>query len=364
MVREVAAELLAEAPALRRALLAWYGRTARDLPWRRTRDPYRIWLSEIMLQQTRVETVVPYYERFIAELPSLADLASSSEQQVLRLWAGLGYYTRARNLRAAARVIAGERDGAFPQSALEWRKLPGVGAYTAGAIASIACGEAVPAVDGNVKRVLARLACVEASIDDARVKQEVEGLAAKLVARGRPGDFNQALMELGARVCTPRRPRCGDCPLAGRCRARAAGRETALPRRSAKRSPTEVVAAAAWISSGGRLLLVRRAGRGLLGGLWTLPGCELAARQTAGEMLRDALRARWGLRVNVGAQVADVQHAFTHRRLRVRVYRCRWRNGAATMERTDVRWATDSEVEALPLATLDRKLLAAVRQER
>jgi A/G-specific adenine glycosylase len=225
----------AEKRRVRAALLRWYRANRRDLPWRRTRDPYRIWLSEILLQQTRVETGLPYYERFVAAFPTVADLAAAPLDRVLKLWDGLGYYTRARNLHRAARLVVHERGGVLPRTAEQWQQLPGIGRYTAGAIASIAFDAAVPVVDGNVKRVFARVFCIERCIDAPAIQTELWRIAADLLPPTAPGDFNQSLMELGARLCTPRKPRCADCPIRRCCAAHAAGAQDRLPRRRPKK---------------------------------------------------------------------------------------------------------------------------------
>ncbi|MBI3119584.1 MAG: A/G-specific adenine glycosylase, partial [Candidatus Hydrogenedentes bacterium] len=218
--------------AIRRALLAWYRQEARDLPWRRTADPYRIWISEVMLQQTRVDQGLPYYERFLDAFPDLATLAAASEDQVLKAWEGLGYYTRARNLHKTAQTVAEQHGGKLPERAELLQLLPGVGRYTAGAIASICFGERVPVLDGNVKRVLARVHRIEDSIDDPATEKELWILAAELVPPRGPGEFNQSMMELGARLCTPKKPRCEECPVSAHCSAFAAGVQELLPARN------------------------------------------------------------------------------------------------------------------------------------
>ncbi|MBA3584678.1 MAG: A/G-specific adenine glycosylase, partial [Gemmatimonadetes bacterium] len=255
---------IADAAETRQDLLAWYDRQQRDLPWRRERDPYRVWVSEVMLQQTRVETVLPYYERWMKRFPALDDLADADPEDVLRAWSGLGYYARARNLHRAAMTVRERHGAVLPNDAARLRELPGVGAYTAGAVASIAFGRPEPAVDGNARRVLCRLFDL-ASPSAAELFRR----AAALVDPDRPGDFNQALMELGATVCRPRAPRCARCPLARGCRARARGTAEYRPRaRSGGPVPAFRVGTAVVVSSRGRFLLGRRPPRGLLGGLW------------------------------------------------------------------------------------------------
>lgn len=350
---------------LRRALLAWYRRSARDLPWRRTRDPYRIWLSEVLLQQTRVETVLPYYERFLSAFPTVMSLAAAPLQRVLKLWAGLGYYSRARNLHRAARIIAHERGGCFPRTAAEWLELPGIGRYTAGAVASITAGEPVAAVDGNVKRVLARLFCIQTSIEDVSTQATLWRLAETLLSRPAPGDSNQAMMDLGARICTPRRPQCDDCPVQRWCAASAAGEQERLPLRRRKRlvPRVEVVAAAVWHR--GRCLLVQRPPVGLLAGYWTLPGGELGSGESHADALQRLVYAATGVEIAVGQALGTVQHVFSHRRLCVHVYAStRLQDRSAARQSGTVRWVTPARLADYPLATIDRKLLTVAQARR
>jgi len=344
---------------MRRALLRWYRRSARALPWRATRDPYRVWVSEILLQQTRVETALPYYERFVDALPTVDALAAAPLDRVLRLWAGVGYYGRARRLHEAARVVVRERGGRFPSSSDEWQRLPGIGRYTAGAMASIVSGEPTPAVDGNVKRVLARLYGIEASIDAGPTQADLWRRAALLVARRSPGDFNQAMMELGARVCTARRPACAACPLRRWCVAWRDGLQDRLPVRSARRPVPRVDAVGGLVCEEDRCLLVRRLPTGLLGGLWTLPGGELRRGENHGDALRRHLRAMLGVEVEVGKRLAAVRHEFSHRRLRIHVYRCQLPGPVGLGGGEMLRWVSRGRLGRYAMAAVDRKVLAA-----
>jgi A/G-specific adenine glycosylase len=336
-------------------LLAWFRANARDLPWRRTRDPYRIWLSEIMLQQTRVETVLDYYERFTRAFPRVEDLARADDAKVLKHWEGLGYYGRARNLLAAARSVVRESGGRFPDTAEEWLGLPGVGRYTAGAIASIAYGERTPVLDGNVKRVLARLHHIRESIDDAATVDRMWALAGELVSARAPGDSNQALMELGARVCRPRNPRCGDCPVRAHCRARAAGEVASVPVRRAKKTVPhhEIVAAA--IRKNGRFLFGRRPLEGLLGGLWEFPGGKVEAGETHAQALAREIREELGVAIEAGALLAVVRHAYSHFRITLHLYEGAVKSGRpAPGYHTELKWLLPSQFDryAFPAATL------------
>ena len=284
-----------DAMAFRRALLDWYDRAKRELPWRGTRDPYRVWLSEIMLQQTRAEAVAPRYEAFLARFPTVEALAAADEEAVLKAWEGMGYYLRARNLRRAAMEVA--RRGEFPQSAKELQTLPGVGAYTAAAVASIAFDEAAPALDGNQARVLARLLAFEGTVD---TPQKLRRAAAALIDRERPGDYNQALMDLGSGICTPRAPKCETCPVAAFCAARAGGDAESYPRLPPPiaRRDVEVTVVLAYLN--GRVLVRRRSSRGLLAGLWEFPSFSEGT-------LADALP---GARAT--GELTRARHVFTH----------------------------------------------------
>lgn len=252
-------------------LLAWYRREARTLPWRQEPTPYRVWISEIMLQQTRVEAVKPYFERFIAALPDVASLAAVEDDTLLKLWEGLGYYSRARNLkRAAGQIIAGH-GGNFPHEQKDLMALPGIGPYTAGAIASIAFGIAVPAVDGNVLRVVCRFLAWQDDIMKEQTKKEITAALATVIPPGCPGDFNQALMELGALLCLPKNPKCGQCPVAGTCLARKKGLTAVLPVRAAKKARRLEDRTVFLFCHKGRIALRSREKKGLLAGLWELP---------------------------------------------------------------------------------------------
>jgi A/G-specific adenine glycosylase len=352
-----------DAAGIRRALLAWYDANRRDLPWRQSRDPYAIWISEAMLQQTRVETVIPYYERFLGRFPDVRALATADMDDVLSVWAGLGYYSRARNLRAAAQEVV-ERHGAqLPGDAEALRSLPGIGRYTAGAVASIAFDRPEPVLDGNVKRVLARLLALREDVKRADVTERLWAEAGELAAGPRPGDLNQALMELGALRCTPRSPDCGACPLSRRCAARRAGDPESIPLRTPRRAVPRVEAAAALVVRGGRALAVRRPPRGLMGGLWELPGDDLAAREAPARGLRRALRERVGLDVGPLRKAGSVEHVFSHRRLRLYVYRCEAQGGRVRLAGPDAhRWLAPSRLNRLPQATLTRKALELLLQ--
>jgi len=344
---------------VRSALLAWFARHQRDLPWRRTRDPYAIWLSETMLQQTRVETVIPYYERFLARFPTVLALADAEPDEVTQLWSGLGYYSRARNLHAAARAIASEHGGVLPREVEALRELPGVGRYTAGAVASIAFDRPAPIVDGNVARVLARLLDLRDDLSSPAMQKRLWAEAEALARGPHPGDLNQALMELGALVCTPRAPKCLLCPLREQCRALAAGDPEALPVKKKAAAPKRIEATAALITRAGKLLAVRRPPHGLLGGLWDLPGGAVAAAEPPERALERALREKLGLTLAGIARLGAVQHQFTHRTLALHVFRAEAKPGRVARQDYDAhRWLTRTAFTQLGLSAVARKALA------
>ena len=347
------------ARGIRDALLRWYDGARRDLPWRHSRDPYSIWISETMLQQTRVETVVPYYERFLERFPDVYALASADSDDVFGQWAGLGYYSRARNLQAAAREVVDRFDGRLPGDADALRSLPGIGRYTAGAVASIAFDRPEPLVDGNVARVLARLLGIREDIKQTKVVQRLWEEASALVTGPRPGDFNQSLMELGATLCTPRSPGCETCPLRRRCDAYRAGDAAALPVKSRGKPPRAVSAAAGWIMRRGQVLAVRRPAGGLMGGLWELPGGDCEAREKPDAALRRALREGLGLTVQGIQPAGHVKHVFTHRTLRLHVFRCNEARGRVRRQGFDAhRWLAPRGLAALPHGGATQKALS------
>jgi A/G-specific adenine glycosylase len=313
---------------IRRALVSWFQRDHRDLPWRRTRDPYAVWVSEIMLQQTRVDTVTPYFTRWMGRFPTVRALAEAPLDDVLSHWAGLGYYARARNLHSAAREVTATYGGQFPTETADVRALPGIGAYTTGAIVSIAYGRAEPIVDGNVVRVLARVDGLAGAADDAALKKEVWRRSEELVRADGGKDasaFNQAMMELGAMVCTPRSPGCPRCPLATHCRARAADTVEATPAPKTKKAPRTVAALALLAERDGKLLLVRRPASGLWGGLWEPPVRQLGRDEAPDENAAHAAAASLGLTLSGVRALDRFDHVLTHRRMQFHVFAARAR---------------------------------------
>ena len=338
--------------AIRRALLHWFDRHGRDLPWRdRQRSGYHILVSEAMLQQTQVATVIPYYQRFIDTWPNVQALAAADEQQVLRLWQGLGYYRRARHLHAAARRIEAEHGGMVPDEVAHLLALPGVGRYTAGAIASIAYNRRAPILDGNVARVLARWFAIDQSIDGTTVKARLWSLAEAVLPRDRPGDFNEAMMDLGATICTPRNPSCATCPVSASCRARAQRRVDDLPVRAARRKAAAVTHHIVGVERRGRWLFVQRPAVGLWSNMWQMPTWEADTRQSAEAV------ATWLHKQTALQAVIEPCHTFghqtTHRAItfvlwRVRKVAGRLKSGVGV-------WRALDDLDDLPMANPQRR---------
>lgn len=342
---------------LNRRLLAWYDRHRRKLPWRaakgRRADPYRVWLSEIMLQQTTVATVGPYYARFLARFPSLKTLARAPLDDVLGLWSGLGYYARAHNLHACAQEIVSEFGGRFPEDEARLRKLPGIGRYTAAAIAAIAFDKKAAPVDGNVERVLARLYGVDDPVPASKPK--LSALAKALVPDKRPGDHAQALMDLGATICTPKRPRCGFCPWRAACVAYAEGLTEVLPRRAEKRGKPLRHGIAFFLDrADGTVLLRKRGTNGLLAGMWEVPSTPWREETYT----RTAARGHAPLRARWKALPGRVRHSFTHFDLELEVWRARTTDGAGL----EGSFVALSEVNNVALPNLMKKVLAHAAQ--
>ena len=353
-------------------LLDWFARHARNLPWRRERTPYRVWVAEVMLQQTRAETVVSYYERFLARFPTVHALADAPLEKVLKAWEGLGYYARARRLHAAARQIVIAHGGQLPDTFERLLALPGVGRYTAGAVVSIAFGRDVVAVDGNARRVLCRVFEVREDVARPAVQRRLEALAAGLLPPGRAGAFNEALMELGAIVCTPRArasggPRCDHCPLCDLCQAYAQGDPEALPmRRPRRRVPHYDVAAAVTIRDDGddsHVLVAQRNADDMLGGLWEFPGGKREDGETLPECLTREMREELGVEIEVGEPLIVVKHAYTHFRITLHAFRCRLMAGEPRcLDCAACRWVTFAALDALPMSVADRKIARALQE--
>jgi len=304
-------------------LLGWYRRHRRDLPWRRRHDLYGIWVSEVMLQQTRVETVVPYFRNFMRRFPSLKRLASAPLQDVLKAWEGLGYYSRARNLWRAARIVQEKYHGVIPGRHADFRGLPGVGEYIAAAVLSIGRGLAVPVADGNVLRVVCRWQGISGDIRSAATKNKVHSFLKAILPEKTPGLFNEAMMELGALACRPRDPGCRTCPWRRDCFAFLQGRTASLPVRNRKRPVPEYQAALAVILRGGKIFIQQRPQEGHLGGLWEFPGGKCRPKERAEHAVVRECREELGARVMVLAKLAEVRHAYSHFQVHLHVFICR-----------------------------------------
>ena len=336
---------------------AWFDAARRDLPWRRTRDPYAIWLSEVMLQQTRVKTVEDYFPRFLQAYPTVAHLARADIGDVLGAWSGLGYYRRARALYAGAREVVAKYGGKLPGDAASLRTIAGIGPYTAGAIASIAFGAREPLVDGNVARVLARLFALRCDVRSPAGAREVWALATDLVPADRPGRHNEALMELGATVCLPREPRCEVCPVRDPCEARRQGLEKVLPVAKKKKPPREVSLFALVSRRGERVLLARRRPGGLFGGLWEPPMVECGETNAAA-----SLHAILGVPVGEMKRVGEQIHLLTHRKLRITIATAEIRKNPAFASGGTydcLAWKGTDELSTLAMSSLARKVLLA-----
>ena len=358
-------EFFEKADQIRRSLLKWYFRNRRDLPWRGESSPYRIWVSEVMLQQTQVTTVIPYYRRFLEEFADIESLAAAPLEQVLKAWEGLGYYGRARNLHKAAREIVEKYDGHLPESYAELRTLPGLGDYTAGAVASIAFGQAVPAVDGNVKRVIARLVAFESDITRAPAAQQLQNIARILVDLVVPGDWNQAIMELGATVCLPKSPKCLLCPINDLCEGRLRGIEQELPLKPAKKALPHHDVTAAVIRQDGKVLIAQRPLQGMLGGLWEFPGGKREAGETLAECLRREIKEELGVEIEIGQPVVTINHSYTHFKITLHAFCCYLLQGSPqALGVADWRWVKLEEIDTFPFPRTDLKIINALRKEK
>ncbi|MEP7053124.1 MAG: A/G-specific adenine glycosylase [Pseudomonadota bacterium] len=346
------------ARAIGRALLAWYAQHRRQLPWRQSLDPYAVWVSEMMLQQTQVATVIPYFERWMQRFPDVATLAKAAESDVLHAWQGLGYYSRARNLQRAAGRMMDEHAGRVPERVPDLLALPGIGPYSAGAISSIAYGHPEPLVDGNVIRVLSRLFALRGDPNRAPLKRELWDLARSLVPAAAPGDFNQALMELGATVCTPRNPRCSACPLAAHCQALSAGLVETLPELPARAKPTQVHMVAAVSARAGRVLVTKlRPSAARWAGMWLFPTAEIGRSETPEAAVTRALKEAAGLQAAPTGILCVVRHTVTRFRITLDAYRTCTPSGAAKpLAVAEVAWKRPDELGALAMPKAHRAI--------
>ncbi len=346
-------------------LLAWYTQNARQLPWRDHPDPYAIWVSEIMLQQTRVDTVKPYFERWMRRFPTVQALAEASQQDVLAAWEGLGYYTRARNLHRAAQQVVAKFDGQVPSDPQDLERLPGIGRYTAGAIASMAFGVDTAALDGNIRRVLARFFDVAEPGQSPQGIRRLWELAEEHLPPGHAGEYNQALMDLGAAVCTPRQPDCPRCPIQQDCRANTLGIQEQRPVSKPRPVVPHYTVTAAVIRRDEQVLIAQRPVQGLLGGLWEFPGGKLQDGEDLSECLRREIYEELGVDVAVGAQVGVYRHAYTHFRVTLHAFDCLLEQGEPqALEAAALRWVSPQALAEFPMGKIDRQIAAQINRSR
>ena len=327
------------------------------MPWRGHLGPYAVWVSEIMLQQTRVEAVIPYFERWMDRFPDVQELAAASEQEVLSLWEGLGYYSRARNLYKASRIIIDEYDGELPHDLTSLRKLPGIGRYTAGAIASMAFGLDVPTLDGNLRRVFARVFDVAEPAETPAGVEILWALAGRHLPKGHAGDYNQALMDLGASLCLPRNPACLLCPLRDLCKARALGIQEQRPVLKPKARVPHYTVTAAVLHRDGKILLAKRRAKGLLGGMWEFPGGKVEKGESLEACLAREIREELGAEIHVGEAFGIYRHAYTHFRITLHAFLCKLTDGEPKpVEAAGLAWVTPDDLGKYPMGKVDRQI--------
>ncbi len=342
-------------------LLAWFSRNARDLPWRKTKDPYAIWVAEIMLQQTQSDTVKPYYRKFLKRFPTVHRLAKARLDAVLKVWEGLGYYSRARNLHLAAGRVVRDFDGRVPQDKCDLLKLPGVGLYTAGAIASIAFNQDEPVVDGNVTRVLCRLFRIRQDPRVSGTQKRLWRLAEELLPSGRARLFNQAMMELGATVCLPRSPRCDGCPVARMCEAKARGEQEKLPTRARKKPLPRHKVVVGVIYKNGKILIDKRKPGGLLGGLWEFPGGKVEKGESLEAALLREVREELGVRVRIVRPLVTVQHSYSHFSITLHAFQCAHVSGRPKCRScVDCRWVYPKQLKKFAFPAANKKIFVAL----
>lgn len=346
---------------LRQTLLAWYHQQGRDLPWRQTRDPYAIWVSEIMLQQTQVKTVIPYYHRWLQQFPTITALAAADQQTVLKVWEGLGYYARARNLHRAAQAVMQNYGGEFPQQYEAVVALPGIGRTTAGGILSAAFNQALPLLDGNVKRILARL--IALPLPPNKALERLWALSERLLPPDNPRDFNQAMMDLGATLCTRHRPACLLCPWQTACEAYHRNVQLEIPMTETRAPlPHKLIGVAVVWNDEGQILIDRRPQQGLLGGLWEFPGGKIEPGETVEECIRRELQEELAIDIEVGDRLMTIDHTYTHFRVTLNVFHCRHTAGdPQPLECDEIRWVEVSELEQFPFPKANSQIIDAIK---
>lgn len=349
-------------PQFRQALISWFENNQRALPWRQTNDPYHIWVSEVMLQQTQVGKVVGYYQRFLTKFPALGDLANANLQELLKAWEGLGYYARARNLRKAAKIVVSDMGGKVPTDYDTFRKLPGVGDYTAAAVQSIAFGHSYAAVDGNVKRVIARMFMLDSPVNDAKFHKVFREKASFLLDRDKPSTFNQAMMELGAMICRPKSPLCTVCPVHLFCAAFQVACQDQFPLRLKRKPIPSYHLVVAVIRKGDQILITQRRTDGLLGGLWEFPSGGIDdAEESPADVCRRIIQGDFNLQIEVTGFLTQTQHTYTHFKTTMEVFECRYQSGKIVLDRAqDYRWIKVDEIGQYPLIGANHKFLSLI----
>ncbi|VGO12859.1 Adenine DNA glycosylase [Pontiella desulfatans] len=340
-------------------LLPWFSQNKRSMPWRSNRTPYRVWISELMLQQTRVDQATPYFQRFMKRFPSLKSLAAASQEEVLKQWEGLGYYSRARNLHKAAQIVAAEHKGRFPDTAEGLIQLPGIGNYTAAAIGSLAFNLDLAVLDGNVIRVLARLFAYTRDSRSSTAKAELQRYADDLLVKGDAGNFNEAMMELGATVCLPRNPQCAQCPLSRVCLGHESGRPTDYPVKAPKKKVPHIVVGAAVVTNAkGQVLVAQRRAEDMLGGLWEFPGGKQEPGETIQQCIERELKEELGIHAKTGSFLVTVKHAYSHFTMDMHTYFATIESGRPRpLHCQDFRWMAIPELRMLPYSKADLKII-------
>jgi A/G-specific adenine glycosylase len=345
--------------AFQENLLNWYSTEKRDLPWRWTKDPYKILVSEVMLQQTQVETVIPYYNRWMDQFDSVDKLASASLDKILNLWEGMGYYSRAKNLHRAAQEIVKKYQSRFPESFRDLIKLPGIGKYTAGAVASIAFNQAVPAVDANVKRVISRLLCSHSP------PQKIWDIAQSLIDKNSPADFNQAMMELGALICISKNPRCKICPVSSFCQAYKRGVQERFPPKRKSRKIEEISTVLGILVDNGKIYIQKRPLEGLWGGLWEFPGGKIEPGEAAEEALYREIREELGVEIIIIGREKSIRHAYTRFRVILYPYLCQLKRNAPLIPQVaELRWVLLEELSRFAFPAANRKIIQILKNNK
>ncbi len=348
---------------LRRSLLSWYASQGRDLPWRQIRDPYAIWISEVMLQQTQVKTVIPYYERWLARFPTVKELAAADQQTVLKLWEGLGYYARARNLHQAAQQVVAAHGGNFPRDLAGAIALKGIGRTTAGGILSAAFNQPVAILDGNVKRVLARLTALPAPPNKAL--NHLWAVSEQVLDLQQPRDFNQAIMDLGATLCTRHNPACLLCPWQPHCAAYNQNAVSDFPMTESRPPvPHKRIGVAVITDNQGNILIDRRKQEGLLGGLWEFPGGKIEPDETVEECVKREIKEELDIEIEVGDRLVTIEHAYTHFKVTLNVFNCKHLSGdPQPLESDEVKWVTLEEIDQYPFPKANSQIIEAIKEQ-